>query len=196
MTAAGCRAAIETVPVAQRATSIDALYPKCFCEPWSLTAVGGQGVADEEIVARVVTSPDGYDETEETILTARLTTLYAGGFSIIRQGASDAEVLSTIDELLKGGEDERSLVGAVVMTAGRLRVYANDDDRWFGVYATDDRGKHHHVDVFGTIPAGTKSASDRAQKKRRYALAEDMLPLLLYAREPAALLARLRVAGI
>lgn len=196
MTAAGCRAAIETVAVHQRAVSIDTQFPRCSCEPWSLTEAGGDGVAGHELIARVMTSPDGYNESEETIIAGKLTQLYAGGLSTVRQGASDDEILATITELMTGGEEQRSLVGAVVMTAEKLRLYANDDDRWFGVYATDDRGKHHHIDVFGTVPAGGTSARERAKRQRRYKLAEDMLPLLVYADEPADLLARLRAAGI
>lgn len=195
MTAAGCRAALESCEVNHRATVLDQAYPQCACEEWSLCEGGGLPVGDEEKIARILTSPDGYDENAFTIATQKLTALYSMGLSVVRQGASDEEILSTIDDLLSGGEEERKLVGAIVVEASELRSYA-DPSRWLGVYATDDRGKAHHVDVFGTIPAGGSSARDRVKKQRRYKLAEDLVPKIVFANDNADLIARLRAEGI
>lgn len=197
MTAAGCRAAFNAAPVIDRAGQLDAAFPKCACEPWSLQNVGGNGVASNELVARVFTSPGGYNE-DEGILTGKLTQLYAMGLSVIRQGASDAEIEATIDELTTANpSDVQTLVGAVVINVQSLRDYANDDERWFGVYATDDGSKLHHVDILGTTPQGaSNNAQRRASRDRRYKLAADMAPLMIHATEKAALLQALRDAGI
>lgn len=196
MSAEACRAALDGADILERAGQLDAAFPQCACEPWSLTADGGCGVQNEELVARVLVAPDDYDETASTILTSRLTALYSMGLSVIRQGASDDEVLGTIDELMTKGSERRTLVGAVVMGAEKIRSYANDDSRWFGVYATDDRGKERHADIFGTTPLGSNSSAKRTKSQRRNRLAADMLPLILFEADPPQLLSKLRLAGI
>lgn len=190
MSAEQCRAVIVDCPVVERAPRLDDAFPACACEPWALTEVGGPGVANGELVARILTSPDQYDEATSTILTQKLTHLYSLGLSVIRQGASDAEILGTIEELMTKAVEPRNLVGAVIIGVQSLRDYVDGDVRWFGVYATDDRGKVHHVDVLGT------KANGNTQKKRRYRLANDMLQLVVFENEPAELLKKLRSAGI
>lgn len=192
MSGEACRVALEAAPINQRAEHLDKAFPQCACEPWSLTEVGGDGIASDELIARVLTSPDAYDETTSTLLTSKLTQLYAMGMSTIRQGCSDAEIKHTVTTLVDGAAEPRKLIGAIVLPAQKFRDYANDDDaaRWFGVYATDDSGKLHHADVFGT------KASKGQQQKRRYRLAEEVQPFLVKAADPDELLTKLREAGI
>ncbi|WP_158014124.1 hypothetical protein [Sphingomonas sanxanigenens] len=147
-------------------------------------------------MARILTSPDSYNEETSTILAGKLTHIYSMGLSMIRQGASDAEILQTIDDLTSTEVETRVLVGAIVVSVETLRAYIEDDQKWFGVYATDDRGKLHHIDMLGTIPAGTRSAIKKAQSKRRNKLAEDMIPLVVFSEDPNELLSKLRDAGI
>ena len=192
MSAEACAAALANADVPKRAEALDAAFPGCACEPWALTALGGDGVANHELIARVLTSPDSYDEPTETIMTQKLTQIYAMGMSVIRQGASNEEIVSTAEDLLTSAAEQRKLIGAIIMTAAQLRAYVNEADlaRWFGVYATDDRGKAHHGDIFGT------KVSKGQQQKRRYKLAVDMLPLIVKAETPERLVAALREAGI
>ncbi len=192
MSAEACRATFEGAETLKRAESLDAAFPQCTCEPWSLTSSGGPGLQDDELVARILTSPDAYEEDTSTILTSKLTQIYAMGMSVVRQGASDAEIASTVQDLLSNASEVRKLIGAVVIGVSALRAYANDDDaaRWFGVYATDDRGKTHHVDVLGT------KVGKGAQSRRRNRLAADMTPLLVRADNVIDLIANLRASGI
>lgn len=191
MSAEACKAVFNSAPVNERSPVLDAAFPRFGCEPWSLRAVGGVGIPNSELVARVLTSPDDYDESTSTIISGRLTQIYAMGMSVIRQGASDAEISTTVSELLNGGAESRKLFGAVVITAEQLRSYASDDTlRWFGVYATDDRNKVHHADVFGT------TVNKKQQSRRRGRLAEVMAPLIIPASDTSELIARLREAGI
>jgi hypothetical protein len=162
MNAEACRATFEAEPDSERAPRLDAIFPQCICEQWSLTAAGGDAVDDAEMVARILTSPNAYNLDAACIITERLTVLYSAGLSVLRQGASDEEIIGTIETLLAGGAEPKTLVGAVVMRAGKFRSYASNDNRWFGVYATDDEGKLHHVDVLGTTPvAESKGAVKR-----------------------------------
>jgi hypothetical protein len=191
MTAEACRAAFNAAPIIERGPVLDATFPQCACEPWSLREVGGDGIPNTELVARILTSPDDYDETTSTIITGRLTQLYSMGMSVIRQGAPDAEIIRTVNDLLNGGAEVRKLFGAVVITAEQLRSYVSDDAlRWFGLYSTDDRDKTHHADVFGT------TVNKKQQSRRRGHLADEMVPLIVTASDTGELIARLRNAGI
>lgn len=192
MTAEACRAVFEAAEVQKRAERLDEAFPSCYCEPWSLTETGGPGIDDGGLIARILTSPDAYSETTATILTERLTHLYSMGMSVVRAGASDQEIADTVNNLLTNAAEQKRLVGAVVLPASAFRTYANDDDasRWFAVYATDDRGKLHHGDVFGT------RCSKKQQSRRRHKLAEDMLPHLVAAADVGDLIQKLRQLGM
>lgn len=192
MNAQGCLAAIMGVDAPKRAGSLDEAFPNCVCEAWSLTEKGGPGIGNDEPVARILTTPDHFNEADQTIVTQKLTQLYAMGMSVIRMGASDEEIKQTVDDLLSSGAEPRKLYGAIVVPAEKIRSYANEDDlaRWFGVYATDDRGKEHHGDVFGT------SVSRNKQQKRRHLLATDLLSYIVRAESKDDLVTALRASGI
>jgi hypothetical protein len=196
MSAQACRAAFEGAPPRDRAGALDTAFPSCSCEPWALTAVGGGGVHDDELLARILTSPNGYNLTSSTVIRERLQVIYSSGLSIIRAGASDQEILDTISELTSG-DDPKTLVGAVLLTARTVRSYIHDDySQWFGVYATDAGEKVRHADILGTTPnAGSKNARRRMQDDRRYKLADDMNSMILFETDPASLVVKLRQAG-
>lgn len=195
MSVAACRTALLNCEVYQRAASIDQCFPECACEAWSLCEAGGAPVGDDELIARVLTSPDAYEEDTATIVTGKLTSLYSLGLSVIREGAGDEEIITTINDLLDGAAEPKKLVGAIVVKAAMLRSYA-DPAQWFGVYATDDRNKSHHVDIFGTTPEGGSSKANRARKERRYTLADDLSSQIVFADDSATLVEKLRTAGI
>ena len=192
MSAHECRATLEEAPLYERALRLDEAFPNCACETWALTAVDTPHMADIERFARVLTAPDAYEEATSTILTGKLTQIYSMGMSIIRQGASDSEIIDTINSLLTGGNEPRHLVGAIVASVTFIRSFANDEtaSRWFGIYATDDRGKRHHGDVLGT------TVSKSQQQKRRHKLASDMRAFIVEAVDTTELILRLRNAGI
>lgn len=194
MSAEGCRATWAASPILKRAETIDAAFPGCACEPFSLQASGGDGVSNDELLARVLTSPDAYDEKTSSILTQKLMAVYSLGLSVIRQGAADAEILGTIDQLLQGQAEPRKLVGAILFSTRIIRSY-DAASRWFGVYATDDDHKQHHVDIIGTTPAGSTSQSKKLKNERRYRLADDLRQYVIFADQRDALLAELRDAG-
>ncbi|OUC15763.1 MAG: hypothetical protein B0A82_05150 [Alkalinema sp. CACIAM 70d] len=131
-------------------------------------------------------------------MTAKLTSAFAVGLSVIRSGASDEEIITTIDSMLARQADGQSLIGAVVMDAKSIReLGSSDGDRWFGVYATDAGKKTHHADITGTFPQlASKSKSRAAQDSRRYRLRDLMASSLVRAETPDDLLAALRAAGI
>lgn len=195
MSAAACRATLDEAPSPYlRADALDTAFPVCACEKWSLADAHPLPVADDELIARILTSPEGYDETENTIVTKKLSDIYSIGMSVIRQGASDDEILGTISDLTEKAADESSLIGAVLLEAKELRAYL-DEERWFGVYATDDRKKLHHGDVFGTFPQGSKSQRLKITGRRRYRLRDDLVGKIIFDSEPASLLAQMRQRG-
>jgi hypothetical protein len=193
MSADACRAAFNAAPILERASKLDKAFPKCACEPWALTKSGGDGIPNAEKLARILTTPDDYDESASTIITSRLTAIYAMGMSVIRQGATDNEIEKTVNELLSGGTMPRKLFGAAVIAAHQIRAFCNDDDthtRWFGAYATDDKDKTHHGDIFGVM------ANKNQQSKRRGKLAIGMSSLIINEDTISGLIVKLRNAGI
>lgn len=184
--------------VRARARALDEYYPQCQCERFSLQAGGGEAINQSDKLARIVTSPADYNLTDDELLTARLTSVFAVGLSVIRSGASDDEILSTIDSMLARQADGQSLIGAVVVDAKSIRDLGSPaGDQWFGVYATDAGTKAHHADITGTFPRlPSKSKSKAEQDNRRYRLRDLMASFLVRADTPLKLLAALRTAGI
>lgn len=195
MSAEACRATLEGAEPFRRAPTLDETHPGCACEAWSLAQENDHRVADDELIARVLTAPTDYDEETGTILTTKLCDIWSIGLSTIRQGASDDEILATFNQLTVEAKSVRTLAGAIVVQASELRTY-DPEGRWFGVYATDDRNKAHHVDVLGTTPTGSKSAIERAKSSRRHALVRDWSDRVILSGEPGELLTLLRQAGI
>lgn len=142
--------------------------------------------------------PNHYDLDADQILTQKLTNAWARGVSLIRQGASDEEILSTIDTLLAAPE-ATDVAGAVVMRADAIRACLSPnaaDAPHFCVYDTDAPGAESHADIVGTFAALTPSAWRKEQALRRYALRDRMMNHVIRADSPEDLLRKLRGAGI
>ena len=172
---------------------MDAAFPACFCEAWSLVGEDLSKVPDGEVLARVLTNPGHYDNDE--ILTQKLTATTSSGVSLIRQGASDQEILLTIDTLMVNSAEPQNLVGAAVFSVDMIRELEGDM-RWFGVYHTPDGAKSHHADILATTVTGTGSFKKREDKARRSKLRDVMMPSIIFAQLPNTLLTELRRAGI
>ncbi len=178
-----------------KACGLDRAHPNCICESHSLRLQGGDGVANTEILARVFTDPASYNQSTSTIVSAKITSVHGAGLSTIRQGASDQEITDTINALLSGGVEAQSLVGAAVFETSTIRAFSNPD-RWFGVYATDDRDKEHHVDVLGICPAVSKNQLKNLQSARRNELRKLLEARLIRESDLEDLIAALRAHGI
>lgn len=189
-----CRNAWLEAGVHEKAEKLDQAFPNCVCESHSLQATGGDGIKDSELVARVFTDPASYARSTEMIVGSSVTSVHAGGLSVIRQGASDEEILATINNLLSQFEAQ-NLVGAAVTVAETFRVLG-DPEKWFGVYATDDDAKEHHGDLLGTIPSGTTKGINKLKSHRRAELRKALTEHLVFESNPETLLLRLREIGI
>jgi hypothetical protein len=151
-------------------------------------------VADEEIIARVVTAPNHYNLVATELLTSRLTALYSSGLSVIRQGASDAEIRSTVLELLSVYEPQ-SLVGVIIVQAQQIRQFG-EGGRQFCVYDTKEGTKRHHADVFGTIPrVQSKTQVRRIADDRRYGLRDLLARHLRVANSIDEVISAIRAAS-
>lgn len=181
-----------------RARLLDEYYPQCQCEPHSLQAEGGEPVGAGDLLARIVTTPAHYDLTTDELLTAKLTSAYSVGLSVIRSGASDGEIMETIDAMLDGQAEGQSLIGAIVVDTKSIREMCSPNgDRCFGVYATDAGTKTHHADITGAFPdMGSNSASKKEQSARRRRLRDLMAGKMVRAESPDELLSALRASGI
>jgi hypothetical protein len=177
-----------------KACGMDRAHPNCICESHSLRSQGGEGVIGSEILARVFTDPASYSQSTSTIVSGKITSVHGAGLSTIRQGASDQEITDTINTLLSSGETQ-SLVGAAVFKASAIRDFGNPD-RWFGVYATDDDNKEHHVDVLGTCPSGSKKEIKNLKSARRSELRKLLEESLIRESDLEGLIAALRTHGI
>jgi hypothetical protein len=178
-----------------KACGLDRVHPNCICEAHSLRSQGGDGVANTEILARVFTDPASYNQSTSTIVAAKITSVHGAGLSTIRQGASDREITDTINTLLSSGQEAQSLVGAAVFKTSAVRNFG-DQERWFGVYATDDGNKEHHVDVLGTCHAVSKSQLNRLKSDRRNELRKLLEESLIIESDLESLIAALRNHGI
>lgn len=178
-----------------KACGLDHIHPNCVCEMHSLQSKGGAAVANEEVLARVFTDPASYQYSTSLIVSQKITSVHGAGLSTIRQGASDEEISETINALLKGGQEAQSLVGAAVFETSTVRELG-DPDRWFGVYATDDGNKKHHVDILGTCPAGATKSGKGLRSKRRSELRQILQRSIIFQSDPDELLAELRLRGI
>lgn len=178
-----------------KACGLDHAHPNCLCEIHSLRSSGGEGVADNEILARVFTDPASYNQSTSAIVSGKITSVHGAGLSTIRQGASDQEISDTINALLSGVQEAQSLVGAAVFETSVIRKFS-DLERWFSVYATDDGNKEHHVDVLGTCPIGSKNKVKNLKSARRNELRKMLEESLIFESDPSELLAELRTRGI
>jgi hypothetical protein len=178
-----------------KACGLDHAYPKFACEIHSLRSKGGDAVTGSEILARVFTDPASYNQSTSTIVSGKITSVHGAGLSTIRQGASDQEISDTINALLSGGQEAQSLIGAAVFETSSIRNFG-DEERWFGVYATDDGNKEHHVDILGTCPTVSKSQDKKLKSARRNELRKLLQASLIRESDLEGLIAALRTHGI
>lgn len=178
-----------------KACGLDLAHPNCVCELNSLRSKGGGGVVGSEILARVFTDPASYNQSTSTIVSGKITSVHGAGLSTIREGASDQEISDTINALLNGGQEVQSLIGAAVFETSAIRKFC-DPERWFGVYATDDGNKTHHVDVLGTCPRVSQSQGNKLKSARRNELRKLLEASLIRESDIEGLIAALRNHGI
>ena len=192
MSYSSCRSAWTQPGGNEAALSLDRAFPDGLCEQFSLSDPPRTAIPDDELLARVLTSSIDADYSAKDILAARLTSAYGRGFSVIRSGASDEDILGVIDKLLASREGGL-LIGAVVIPAAEIR----SPHKEFCVYDTDGIDIALHGDVVGTFPADmTKSASEKLRTRRRHSLRDRMLPKIVLSSERRDLLNLLRIAGI
>lgn len=193
MSAAACREAWVNPGDIPPAQSIDAQFPLGACEIYSLSVPERSPIHDDEIVARVLTAPG--DWAHDELVTQKLTNLYFKGLSVIRAGASDSEILATIQTLMSAKGVE-SLVGAVVLTAGSVRQ-SGTPNKYFSLYDTDAPNAVAHGDIVGTFDASlSRNQWTKESARRRYALRDQMVQQIVTADTPTALLVKLRELGI
>lgn len=193
MSAAGCRQVWSNASHNQKSEALDAAYPNCFCEEWSLVSDAHSPIEPAAKLARILTTPGMYDAGD--LVSQKLTSANAGGLSLIRSGASDDEILGTITILVHEAAEPQSLLGAAVFDADLVRAIGRPD-RHFGIYHTPDHDKQHHADLLAVPPTGTNSAIRKAKSDRRSDLKAALMPTIIFESDAAALLNELRSQGI
>lgn len=162
-----------------RAENFDRTFPKCCCEEHSLGGCG-RPVNDDELLARIFTTPDTYSNDTHEIIWNKLVRVYSDGLSTFRSGCTEEEIRSFVDRLTTGGAEPTSLAGATLIRAANLRQ-AGDPCRWFCVYDTSESQFSCHADLIGTWPdasSKTKLKAEQASRMRslRTRFSEAFLP--------------------
>lgn len=160
-----CSATWKNADRNKKAEAIDGHAPACGCEVHSLRNPACLPVCNDELVIRVLTSPDGYETSNGEVLTRKLTALFSSGVSLIRQGASDDEIKQTVAELTTTAE-QNSLIGCVLVKASAIRLL-EFPERSFCVYDTEDNGKTHHADILCTMPNQEAKSQDKRKNEAR-----------------------------
>lgn len=160
----------------QRAKDLDTHFPACLCESHSFGAEVSEPIRDGEKLARIFTSPGLYDLEDQCLIRSKLTAIHSRGLSIIRQNASDEEIVLTVRELIEGQSEPQTLVGAAFFRAIKVRSLGGEE-RWFCVYHTPSVDKNLHADLLGTIP----SSESKAQQKKVLSTRRRALEGFLYA---------------
>ena len=193
MSGALCRATWAEADRHSKAAALDAAFPNCACEAWSLVAEHEPPIGGPEPLARVLTTPGMYDAGQ--ILTQKLTAAWAGGVSVIRAGAPEAEIRDTIAQLLHNGAEPQTLLGAVVFSGMEVAAIGAPE-RHFGTYHTPDGTKTHHADVLATKPPGSRTQQRKIESVRRGGLRDFLQPRIIFEQDTDALVSKLRAAGI
>jgi hypothetical protein len=195
-TAAECYGAFHNGPEQKRASRLDdGEFKNCACEVHSFTEGGGSGVAVDAVLVRVLTDPKQYSLTDGELLDAPMQGIHGRGFSMIRSGATDEEIRSTIRLLVEQSSEPQTLAGAATISVETVRAM-EADTRWFGVYATDAEGNDHHADILGTAPQGTKKEVNDLRILRRRKLKQVLEGSIIIATNEDDLILKLREIGV
>lgn len=159
-----CVAAWQADTTKQRAQSFDGLFPACCCEAHSL-GKGGSGIGNDDLVARIFTTPDSYSLDAREVVWGKLVRTYSDGLSMFRAGCTETQVRDAITRLTSGGAEPNSLAGATLVKAGTLRA-AGQPHRWFCVYDTDAQEFDAHSDLIGTWPDANLSKTQQEKQKQ------------------------------
>lgn len=139
-----------------RAETFDAIFANCQCEQHSLGT--GTAVANDDLVARIFTTPYSYDLSLSEVLYGRLMRVYSDGLSLFRPGCTEVQLREAVRRLTEGGEEKNELAGVALLPARELRSLG-EQSRWFCVYDTDGSEFDVHADLIGTWPDRTLSKS-------------------------------------
>ncbi|WP_157089073.1 hypothetical protein [Novosphingobium capsulatum] len=165
MSSEECRAAWGADTSRDRAQNFDGRFPSCACEEHSLQ-INGFSVQNDELVAKIFTSPDTVDLETGEVVWNKLVRTYSDGLSMFRSGCTEQQVRQIIQRLTTGGAVQTALAGAAVMTARVLRS-AGNPDRWFCLYDTESADFDVHSDLIGTWPdAPSKTQLAKAKESR------------------------------
>lgn len=175
----------------QRVDALDRAHPDCGCEQHSLAGPPRTAVANDDLVARIVIAPEDWNETR-TYLGVRLIQAYRNGFSLIRQGASEDEIVRAANNLLDG-EDNPTLVGVSVVPASSIRELGV---HWFCVYDTEQGDYQHHAEIAGTADrTWSNSQAEKQKGVRRKALRQLLNDNIIEADTVEDLVIKLRAVG-
>ncbi len=119
------------------ADKLEAQFPQCQCEQFSV-GIGSPGrVADDETLHRFIISPRDFDPASGTILSAPFEKVFSNGLSVCRALATEQEMTALIEEGLAHSADEecRQIWAACEAITSDLRQMRDDqNERLFCIY--------------------------------------------------------------
>lgn len=179
----------------RRAEAFDEKFPNCCCEEHSF-AGRERGVHDDELVARLFTTPYSYLSDTQGIIWNKLVRVYSDGLSTFRAGCDEAEIREAIERLTTGGAEPNTLAGATLLRASEIRKIG-DPQRTFCVYDTAASEFSVHADLIGTW--SDKSLSNSKQREQRESRTRELRRIFNEFFVPSAtadeLIAALRARG-
>lgn len=145
-----CRRAADSNDPDTRAAGLHAAHPEPFgCERYPLSPDGPGSVDHEERLYFLLTRPGAIDKVTGELLPQAAKQLVKGGLSVLRENASDDEILATFSEMKRASESKgrtREFLGVSTFTARDAR-HGGNGTQFLGVFATGLPGRPHHADV-------------------------------------------------
>lgn len=149
-----------------RAENFDEKFPACCCEPHSF-AGRDSGVASDELVARIFTTPDAVNADTREIIWNKLVRVYSDGLSMFRSGCTEAQIREAVNRLTAGGAEPNSLAGVTLISASSIRQ-AGHPIKWFCLYDTVAAEFDVHADIIGTwTDKALSKTKQRAERESR-----------------------------
>jgi hypothetical protein len=161
-----CRDAWNSDNSRGRAAAFDSCFPDCCCEAHSLK-FDAPGVGDQELVARIFTTPASYDQNTKEVVWNKLVRAFSDGLSMFRSGCSEDQVRDAVERLTRGGAEYNELAGVALVRVENVRKLGLPG-RWFCIYDTESSDFSYHTDLLGTrTDPGLSKTKQRSEEQER-----------------------------
>jgi hypothetical protein len=187
-----CRDAWKSDSSRGRASSFDLCFPDCCCEAHSLKS-DAPGVGDRELIARIFTTPESYNQNTREVVWNKLVRAFSDGLSMFRSGCSEGQIRDAVEKLTRGGAENNELAGVALIHVEKIRKLGNPS-RWFCIYDTESDEFSSHTDLIATRtdPNLSRSKQGLQQSERVRALRDEFTSSFVFSSSVDDLIDQLR----